>query len=451
MTKVSILVSILIVGSVPILGHADDEAVTVSISPGAQWDVEFRTTWPVTRIKLFRTTDDSRVSRWTPQDGFVISHIDGEDSIHRQDNRRFSSVSVMLSPRYRHIPKEYAPFSPFTDGGLLFYSGRFHACGGECGDDSPIALGPWSISLLLPENSHAIVNSVRHAGDVQWLDRGDGTNVYIGNAEAEETERLIYVIDEALPDYIQRPLSHLFPQLLAEFTERLGPLKDKPTLFASLDPHSHRGFGHQGGTLPNQVFMHFYGAGWNAGENGNAFASAENIAFFFAHEAAHMFQHKGDIRPDDSVGWIHEGGAEAMALISMLQMELISDTYASNKVSRAYHDCAAALAMRSLSESTPTGNYNDHYTCGLLMHMAIRRAVKGASDGQRDLFDFWRSFVAGLRHQSDWTDDRFIALVEKMGDAETAAFLQAMTDSPQEDAEAFLREGLAGTGVSFGD
>ena len=33
-----------------------------------------------------------------------------------------------MSPTYSRLPKDYAPFSPFGDGGMLFHTGRLFAC-----------------------------------------------------------------------------------------------------------------------------------------------------------------------------------------------------------------------------------------------------------------------------------------------------------------------------------
>ena len=60
-------------------------------------------------------------------------------------------VKFTLTPTYRHLSKDYAPFSPFSDGGLLFHSGRFFACADECADSDNDCLNCGLCELLCPE------------------------------------------------------------------------------------------------------------------------------------------------------------------------------------------------------------------------------------------------------------------------------------------------------------
>ena len=71
-----------------------------------------------------RNPDDSRTNRWTPvDDDFKVIVENDEEFIVRIDGDEFTEVTLMLTPTYRHLPKDYGPFSPFSDGGTLFHSG----------------------------------------------------------------------------------------------------------------------------------------------------------------------------------------------------------------------------------------------------------------------------------------------------------------------------------------
>ena len=78
------------------------------------------------------------------------------DTLARADGAAFASVRARVPADYVELPKDYAPFSPFSDGGLLLHSGRFQACAGPCAD----AAAPFaqSMSVAVPIGAHAIVD-----------------------------------------------------------------------------------------------------------------------------------------------------------------------------------------------------------------------------------------------------------------------------------------------------
>jgi hypothetical protein len=111
--------------------------------------------------------------------------------------------------------------------------------------------------VLIPENEHMIINGEVHYSTAQWFDNDDGKNVYVGKQQPVETDVFIAVIDLGLPAKIQASLSVDIPKMMTYFEEKLGklPHNTKPTLFASYAKV--KGRSSQGGTLPNQIFMHW--------------------------------------------------------------------------------------------------------------------------------------------------------------------------------------------------
>lgn len=422
------------------------EPVSVTLAPAGDriWHVTFETSGPTNQIKLARTPDDSRLHRWKIlEEKYSLEHDGDADWIRRRDGSSFSRVTIAVPATYIPLPKEYAPFSPFQDGGLLMFSGRYHACSGECPDESPGTEGPWNVTLALPTGSRAIVDGVVHDEPVTWVDVDDGTKIYVGPGEPIETGDFVAVIDRSLPKHIGDYLVTLLPTLMDFYGQRLVAPVRRPMLFASYDPGYESGSGHQGGTLPDQVFMHFYGPGWDRFQKDNQ----PMIAFFFAHEAAHLFQARDSIRPRDEIAWIHEGGADAFAFLALTRLQSISKDYAESRKTDAFDKCVSGLSMQPLNEAAAAGHYQDHYACGLLMHLAVDGAVRTASNGQRDLFDFWRSFLATVETQSDWTQEKFLSALRNEGAEDTAEFLFLLANVHQRSAETFLRQGLADAGL----
>ncbi len=430
------------------------EPASVALTPvdGNTWQATFSVTSPTTRLKLIRTPDDSRIHRWSlSDDAFVLVHDGDDDWIRRRDDAPFSEVTAEVPATYVPLPKEYAPFSPYEDGGLLIFTGRYHACSGQCPDNSPGAMGPWTMTLTPPNGAGVVVHGAVYSERTSWEDTGAGTKVYVGPAQPVATDDFVAVVDRGLPQHIRSRLDTLLPALMAYYAERLEPPRRKPMLFASYDPDYPDGSGHQGGTLPGQVFMHFYGAGWSdretAGDTNDPRYSEDTIAFFFAHEAAHLFQGQDRIRPENDSAWIHEGGADALAFLALAELESTSPEYLESRKRGAFDECASGLESRTLDEAAAAGEYRYHYSCGMLMQLAIDAALRQTGDGKRGLFEFWRAFLHRVKAQADWTPENFLNLLRAEDGRQTAAFLQSLTNEPQAKPREFLRQGLAASGL----
>ena len=441
----------------PALGYSNTlagEPASVALTPldEVTWHITFSVTVPTTRLKLIRTPDDSRRHRWNLNDDeFVLVHDSGSDWIRRRDDALFSEVTAVVPATYVPLPKEYAPFSPYQDGGLLIFTGRYHACSGQCSDDAPDTMGPWKMRLTPPTGASLIVNGTVYDGLATWLDTGAGTKVYVGPAQPAETDDFVALVDSALPQRIRTRLNTLLPALMAYYAERLEPPRQKPMLFASYDPDYPDGSGHQGGTLPGQVFVHFYGTGWSdrdpPGDTNDPHYTEETIAFFFAHEAAHLFQGQDRVRPENDIAWIHEGGADALALLALMDLAPVAQEYLKSRKRNAFDDCASGLGSQTLDEAAAAGDYQYHYSCGMLMNLAIDAALRRASNGQRGLFDFWSTFLDRVKVQADWTQENFLNVLRADDEHQTAAFLQSLTDERQARPREALRRGLASAGV----
>jgi hypothetical protein len=81
-----------------------------------QWRIELHIPQPTARLRFVRNPDDSRARRWQTESGFELVHEDGTDVLRRQDGSAFSNTSLTVPARYVALPKEYAPFSPYSDG-----------------------------------------------------------------------------------------------------------------------------------------------------------------------------------------------------------------------------------------------------------------------------------------------------------------------------------------------
>ena len=396
--------------------------IAITAPTEGEWTVAYTLPAPAAELVFVRSPDDSRGEDWTAPDGFKIVFEGGSERARRTDGQPFSEIRFGVPPRYRDLPKDYAPFMPFGDGGRLFYTGRMFACGGECPDDAR-----WTMSIETAQE-FVLVDGERHDARASWSDSGQGRNVYVGHAEPVVSDDVVALIDTALPPQIRRQLETYLPRFSAHFTQQLGALGYTPMLFASYDVSPQDGrWGRQGGTLPGQVFMHFYGQVWPSRIDDPALP--DDLAWFFAHEAGHMYQHEawadGDVN-----AWIHEGGAEAFAALALRAQG--AGNVAEAKVASARRECTAAVAQTSVRDAIAAGKFDVAYSCGLLVSLAIDDAVKRTDRGGDGLYKVWRDFIASEppgRH----TEAGFLAAVARAGGDRLADEVRMIVRTPGPD------------------
>lgn len=426
-------------------------AVSLAALTDKTWRAVFTLETPAESLAFNRVTDDARTRRWRALDeDFEIVHGDDGEFIRRKDGEAFTEAAFAAPTGFYLPPKDYLPFSKFGDGGVLIYTGQFQACAETCETGAGAAPLSWPLEIVAPDVETILVNGEALYGIVRWRDTGDGSKIYVGDAKPVETASYIGVIDARFPAHIADALLALFPEMMAFYADRLAPLAHKPVLFASYDEgDSPERIHAKGGTLRGQVFMHLYGPAWKDPAE-NAFVS-DWVAWFFAHEAAHLYQRGADKWQNQGEAWIHEGGAEAFA--ALLTQATGDVDYVEQRVNESYTDCIHGMAHldgAALNKAAAYGVFDNYYACGLLLHLALDASLKRTSDGEKGLFDIWRAFLARLDAGESWTQETFLAAAADAGaPQETIDFLNAVAEEPQTDFHAFMSDGLAAAGLSL--
>jgi hypothetical protein len=430
-------------GAVGAVSDPGVPSVSLSEITAGQWQVVIRAPRPTTALRFDRNPDDSRARRWHVERGFELVHEDGIDLLRRKDHVAFETVSLTVPSRYVHLPKEYAPFSPYSDGGTLIYSGQFHV-------SDATSAGPsadrWRFTVTPPRGAHLVVEGGLRESGYTFTDAGNGTNIYVGNTHPLASSHFVAVIDRGLSPEVIAALYRSLPPMMDFFTRRLGQLPSKPMLFASLDPDppKNSGFDMQGGGLPSQIFFHLYGEKW-------AEAATEQLLdalpWMFAHEAGHLFQSVDAIAGSypKAQSWIHEGGAEAFAALTVVEFGGLSREHVEKRVESAIAECAAgleALGGKPLNASAEAGAFGNYYRCGLVMQLAIDAETQRASRGARDLFDVWARFLSRVRGGEPFNQDTFLHTASELGAVRSASFARSLATTPQDDPLQFLRTGL---------
>lgn len=426
MMKLSALLTLLLCS--PLLA-ATEVSTRIEKSADGQWKVRYSSSLPVQRIVFQRNPDDSRAKLWIAQSElYTIRVVEGVETIVRTDGQPFSEVSFRLPATYAPLPKEYAAFSPFSDGGVLFHSGRFFACAEQCAAQ----LNSWTLTLKVPDGDKMIVAGKLYHDQVTWQEQDSGSNVYVGTAQPLAGPDFISLIDPALPAVLQQQISSQLPLLMAWFTARMGALEFRPALFASYSSTEDGSYGHQGGILPGQIFMHWYG---NVSLEQ---LQPEAVFWFFAHEVAHLYQRQaGSIEPAQDA-WIHEGAAEYLAGLAA------SDVQQSNKVLRqklatAAKDCVAGLEGEPNYAKAVAAKSQLHYSCGLVLNHAIDRQLQQA--GQPiNMFRLWALFNMRVRTGESPQASVFLDVLKPYVAEEFSMQLGAFSRQADFDAYAFIRQ-----------
>lgn len=419
-------------------GLNTNPAIQLAASKPGYWSATYRLRTPTVRLAFSRTPDDRRAKEWRAQAGFRIVHREGADFIERLDGKAFKRVRVESPANFVLLPKDYAPFSDFSDGGLLIHSGRFFTCPIECKS------GGWQMTLNIPPTSKAIVGGAEYKRQVVWDDGREGRKVYVGGATPVANSHFLAIVDPALPAPIRDRLSEMLPIFMDYFVKQLGDLQHKPMLFASYGKTQGSGYHMKGGTLPDQVFMHIFG---NLPENIGEQEFSWYVGWFFAHEAAHMFQGDGTASAIDEESWVHEGSAELLAMFALAQSDPGARSNIEKRANIAEKKCAAGLTEMRLRDAAKAGRFELYYDCGLLMQRRFDRDIRTANPKSDGALELWRDYRARVQAGAPPGQNTYLAAVEALAGMQTAKWGRRISDERLPDPSAFLAESSVSSGT----
>ena len=387
------------------------EAVKTLIdkSDSGVWSVEYQLAKPAFRIAFIRNPNDARVKRWKPSSSdFIIKFVDGQEYIKRKDNERFTKATYYLEPTYTSLPKDYAPFSPFSDGGMLLHDGRFFACAEECDLDIDYR---WKMELRVPRSEKIIVDGQIYQSNASWVGKNSGSKIYIGSQKPLDNQHVVALIDSQIPEKLKDSLSYNLPKIMEYFSPLLGKLDTKPSLFASYNIVNEEGTSTQGGVLPNQIFMHW------SGMNLDKYVKDENfrndMVWFFAHEVAHLFQKASSFATDRNNAWLHEGSADKFALKVLQSLNPDLKEYFQYRMDKFKSECRKGISETPLKEATKNKKFKLHYSCGFLIHHSIDRIAKNHFPEGNGIFDVWVEYNKQVQSGEEVGINTYFKVVEK--------------------------------------
>lgn len=398
----------------PMSARHQSQPLTLELTrlPDRQIAAAYRVAKPIQALHFPSELGGYRAEAWRPEgnDFRWVNEGDGE-RVERADGQPFTALTFVIPIDYRELPKSYAPFSPFSEGSTLIHSGQFHAClAAPCKDPEPLPIAVEAKGATIG------VEGRRTLTRDKFVSQDDGTSIFVGTLEPIEADGFIAVIDPGLPPNLRQNLDRSLPRAMAYFASFYGPLSFTPELYVSIDdePEKNGKISTQGGTLPNQVFMHFDGG--NARER----LATEDplwLEWFFAHEAAHLFQQDkaGGKAGENVAAWIHEGGADAMAAQAMAKRGTSERSYAQTRFEKAQTACAQGLATSPLNRATAEGNFDLHYHCGLIVWLALDHDMRRNGNADAGLHDLNRAFFTAVRAGQPWNEAVFLQTAGQEG------------------------------------
>lgn len=404
------------------------------------WYAHYVADRPVKRLYFHRNPNNARQQRWQPLSNEIeIVFAEGVEVVRHRTGKPFSSASFRLTPTYIQLPKDYAPFSPFSNGDVGIYSGRFFACSVAPCD---VSSNNYPMRLTTPNNEQIVFQGNVHTSQIEWIGQNSGEQIYIGHLPPKEMSGLLAIIDPALPSTILSPLTVDLPILMQFMQTNLGKLENTyaPTLFASYarefasDPSTQST---QGGTLTDQIFMHWDLNQAQMDQLERTF-DPNSTLWFLAHEAGHFYQRSHAKSSNHNHAWIHEGMAELLAHHAL--QERYTDeaqSFLREKVRNASDACQSSLIKTSIARASEHGNFSAHYDCGLLIHLAVDQhaALKTNSSAIK----VWNDYVAMTAQGHKASTQTYLEAIARHTSAGFAEVVSAFIQQTHPDPEAAIK------------
>ncbi len=313
-----------------------------------KWRVDYEFSEPITALE-FSTVGDYRQTAWkvlTPgvryQAGDVTESYVAEQAVKK--------ISVEVSAYSKFAPKNYAPNNHFSDGGAAIYMGFF--VGSVRGARPNVPEREVEPSATYQGLGDETVIPPPHFQDKE---RSLLAYAYFGPQKPVQAGAAKLILDPALPDWATELILDTSNKMSTYYakTYQRSLLRELFIMISVADLES-SGFSMKGGATNGQITYRIAGKAL-VKEQPELRAMVSRVV---THEMAHIWQENvtaGGIGPD--APWVHEGGAEAMAMDALLN----TGVWSADRVA-AYQDMAKQECDRV--KDTPAA-YRFAYACGL--------------------------------------------------------------------------------------
>tara|TARA_R110000868_G_scaffold98607_1_gene271462 strand:+ start:16407 stop:17852 length:1446 start_codon:yes stop_codon:yes gene_type:complete len=424
-------------------------ATVTDLGEGA-FQVEYVFATPQSAMIFSRSMGNYRLGAWTPlEPGSRIDRIAGFDAL--LFDTPVDHASFRVEARFARPDGDYAPFVAFSDGGIVVFTGQFELLP-EASRDTIEALGGqidrWSgeqpvLGVRVRSSRPIIADGESGLHATGELIQGGGRFVYIGDASLVEGDSFIGVVDPGLPAWLSASFDADLAAIFARYKAMWGFELDQPaSLLFAFGGYEAPGFSNKGGVLGSSLMLDARGEGLRE----ETPQLRHHLQWFFAHEAAHLFQNAGGVgTASASDSWIHEGAANAMANAALA--ELTADPHAElvNVYGLAIADCTDGLSGGSLESAAERGRFQAYYDCGSLIALMTTALIPDQS-----LYQFWSGMQAAAREQGRELDTGFYlqAMEQSGADPSAVAAIDALISYGLTDPAQALNHALDQAGLN---
>lgn len=373
----------------------NDGAMLLEENGDGTFSITYTFTQPHSALVFGQAPESYRAGVWTsdtPQAS--VQTISGMDVL--VFDAPSTGATFQFTPSSEDLRKAYTAFLPFTGGDWAVLTGQFRlkpadrlsALEAHDGSAETWPTEELELTLTIRSDRPVWLGGQKYLGDVQTVPESDDTYAYIGELEPLSANSFVGFVDPSLPAWIQDGFDSALLEIFDELSAGWGfELPEKSTLFFSFRGLEREGLHLTGGALDGGVLALEVG--------GNALETpipeiATYLEWFFAHEAAHLYQTAGGIEPDDpDHAWIHEGSANTMAHAVAARRADDPATFLNEVYGRAFDDCTAYLETGPLTDAAAQGAFDAYYACGDFMALMTDAALPDLT-----LYAFWNRLKA---------------------------------------------------------
>ena len=133
------------------------------------WEVSYTLPKLVKSVSFFRQTNQFREKNWQViGKSLRIQKVANKEVLTSVDNKPFRNFKIQFKSYFKHTPKDYEFFQPFSDGGIIFYTGHLYL------------ENKWSseITIMAKNDKNIVIMGNVYKSKASWLDhRNKGTYI----------------------------------------------------------------------------------------------------------------------------------------------------------------------------------------------------------------------------------------------------------------------------------
>lgn len=339
--------------------------LTIERVDDGNWVADYVFNQPVSELTFGPAPEGYREQAWQVLTPGEASVSDKGDLTLTQAVER---IQIRIAFFAAYPPSFYVPAARFSHGGAALYTGYLLP---DLRVDQQSVTPQTQVYLTGREGEKTLLTAAGRGGEPGFA--------YFGPSDTQSDWGFAdVVLDPALPAWIEQVFRSVLEQVSDTFSERLpDALPSRPLILAAAgDLDSIEGYSIKGGALADQILFTLRGPSLR--EQTDTFR--HSMEKLMAHELAHLWQTGLATRSRNTEDpWIHEGGADAMAVAALASSDVWSQEQVAEFAKSRAEACDDATNETTLKAALESGNYDAAYSCGFTQFWS----------SEVDIFDLW--------------------------------------------------------------